>query len=317
MVHQPTWTTVQSELGPRSDNVTPVAQTPKSLVSKLSKRGPHRVLRGDLALAGQPGVVYTPAEGFNLPAVAFAHDWLAGAANYAGTLEHLASWGIVVAAPSTERGPVPSHLGLAADLGTALDICTGVRLGPGRISVHPEHVAFAGHGMGAGVAVLAAAQKRRAKAVAALFPAPTAPSAVTAAAKVEAPGLILAGVKDVDSLNSDALALHDAWQGDSLLRVVDKGSSTGLVEGRRVLGFLGVGGAERRTQHVTRALLTGFLLRHLTDDKTYAAFSDADAHFPGTHPATREDPEDSDHAADPQDAAAHRAGAQVSQLLSH
>ncbi len=308
---------MRSELGPLSDNVTRVAQTPKSLVSKLSKRGPHRVLRGDLALAGQPGVVYTPAEGFNLPAVAFAHDWLAGAANYAATFEHLASWGIVVAAPSTERGPVPSHLGLAADLGTALDICTGVRLGPGRISVHPDRVAFAGHGMGAGVAVLAAAQQGRVKAVAALFPAPTAPSAVTAAARVEVPGLILAGAKDADSMTSDALALADAWKGESLLRVVDKGSNTGLVEGRRLLGFLGVGGAERRTQHVTRALLTGFLLRHLTDDKTYAAFSDPDAHFPGTHPVTREDEEDSKGPTDPRDAAAHHAGAQISHLLGH
>ncbi|WP_430333723.1 dienelactone hydrolase family protein [Rhodococcus sp. ACT016] len=298
-----------------------MAQTPKSLVSKLSKRGPHRVLRGDLALAGQPGVVYTPAEGFNLPAVAFSHDWLAGSANYANTLEHLASWGIVVAAPNTERGPVPSHLGLAADLGTALDICTGVRLGPGRISVHPDRVAFAGHGMGAGVAVLAAAQQGRAKAVAALFPAPTAPSAVTAAAKVEVPGLILAGATDVDALNSNALQLHDAWKGESLLRVVAKGSSTGLVEGRRLLGFLGVGGAERRTQHVTRALLTGFLLRHLTDDKAYAVFSDADAHFPGTHPAHHDDVEGAEGAegfeelARREDAAAHHLGNQVGQLL--
>jgi len=291
-----------------------VAQTPKSLVSKLSKRGPHRVLRGDLALAGQPGVVYTTAEGFNLPAVAFAHDWMAGAANYADTLEHLASWGIVAAAPGTERGPVPSHLGLAADLGTTLDVCTGVRLGPGRISVQPERVAFAGHGMGAGVAVLAAAQRRRVKAVAALFPAPTTPSAVVAATRVEVPGLILAGARDVDSLNSDAVALDDAWKGESLLRVVEKGSSAGLVEGRRLVGFLGVGGSERRTQRVTRALLTGFLLRHLTDDKAYAMFSDLDAHFPGTHPAHRED-EDDAAVVHPDDAAAHRLSTQVGQLL--
>ncbi|MGF7119647.1 dienelactone hydrolase family protein [Rhodococcus sp. BE178] len=289
-----------------------MAQTPKSLVSKLSKRGPHKVLRGDLALAGQPGVVYTPAEGFNLPAVAFAHDWLASTVNYAATLEHLASWGIVAAAPATERGPVPSHLGLAADLGTTLDICTGVRLGPGRISVHPERLAFAGHGMGAGVAVLAAARTARVKAVAALFPAPTAPSATVAAARIDVPGLVLAGANDVDSLNSDALALADAWKGESLLRVVDKGSSAGVVEGRRLLGFLGVGGSERRTQHVTRALVTGFLLHHLTGDKAYASFADADAHFPGTHPALRDETDDT---LDARDAAAHHASAQIGQLL--
>ncbi|WP_305092331.1 dienelactone hydrolase family protein [Prescottella sp. R16] len=288
-----------------------MAQTPKSLVSKLSKRGPHRVLRGDLALAGQPGVVYTPAEGFNLPAVAFAHDWTAGAGNYAGTLEHLASWGIVAAAPGTERGPVPSHLGLAADLDTTLDICTGVRLGTGRISVHPERLAVAGHGMGGGVAVLAAAQQQRVRAVAALFPAPTAPSAVDAAARVNVPGLIVAGARDVDSLGSDAVALDEAWRAEHVLRVVDKASRAGLVEGRRVLAFLGAGGPERRTQHVTRALLTGFLLHHLTGDKTYAAFADADTRFPGTVVRAADD---TDESGTP-DAAEH-AGLMAGRLLS-
>ncbi|QBJ95503.1 hypothetical protein ERC79_05650 [Rhodococcus sp. ABRD24] len=286
-----------------------MAQTPKSLVSKLSKRGPHRVLRGDLALAGQPGLVYTPAEGFNLPAVAFAHDWMVGVGNYADTLEHLASWGIVAAAPNTERGPVPSHIGLAADLGTCLDICTGVRLGPGRISVHPDRLAFAGHGMGGGIAVLAAAQREQVAAVAALFPAPTAPSAVVVAARITAPGLVLSGSKDVDSLTSDALALGAAWQGPALRRTLDKASASGLIEGRRLLGALGIGGSERRTQQLTRALLTGFLLFHLTGDKTYAPFGDADAEFPGAHP-----PVAADSAGEPE-TAEHRAGVQISQLL--
>ena len=94
----------------------------RKLFSALTRRGPHRVLRGDLAFAGLPGVVYTPDSGFNLPAVVFGHDWVTGADQYRGTLEHLASWGIVAAAPDTERGLAPSALNLAYDLGTALDI---------------------------------------------------------------------------------------------------------------------------------------------------------------------------------------------------
>ena len=86
--------------------------------SALSRRGPHRCLRGDLVFAGLPGVVYTPEAGFNLPGVAFGHDWLMDASHYLGTLEHLASWGIVAAAPNTERGVAPSVLNLAFDLGT-------------------------------------------------------------------------------------------------------------------------------------------------------------------------------------------------------
>ncbi|MFD4366146.1 dienelactone hydrolase family protein [Rhodococcus sp. NPDC058521] len=251
----------------------------KSLARALSKRGPHRVLRGNLAIAGQPGVVYTPESGFNLPAVAFAHGWMNGAGHYAKTLEHLASWGIIVAAPDSERGPVPSHLGLATDLQSALDICLGVRLGPGQLSVQADRVAFVGHGMGAGAAVLAAAQ-RDVRAVAALFPAPTAPKAEKYAPNVSAPSLILAGEQDIDSMSCNATALATEWGGDAILRTVDGASSSGLIEGRRLLGAVGVASAEHKTQTTTRALLTGFLLNVLTEDKTYSAFAEADSDIP-------------------------------------
>lgn len=280
-----------------------MAANPKSLAQELSKRGPHSVLRGDLALAGLPGVVYTPAEGFNLPAVAFAHGWLTGIGKYSGLLEHLASWGIVVGAPGTERGPVPSALGLSHDLGTTLDICTGVRLGTGRISVHPERLGLVGHGMGAGAAVLAAAQ-RKVTAVAALYPAPTSPSAAAAAARIDAPGLVLVGEKSLGTLNSDAVAVAETWGGDVQLRVVDKASDDGLVEGRRLLGAVGIGGSERRTQQRTRALLTGFLLHTLTGDKTYAMFSDPETEFPGVTTLTDLDTVD------------RELGSQIHQLLA-
>ncbi|MBI3690128.1 MAG: hypothetical protein HY239_05555, partial [Mycolicibacterium aromaticivorans] len=71
----------------------------RKLFAALTRRGPHHVLRGDLAFAGLPGIVFTPASGFNLPGVAFGHDWLTDVDHYVKTLEHLASWGIVAAAP--------------------------------------------------------------------------------------------------------------------------------------------------------------------------------------------------------------------------
>ncbi|MFC7447759.1 chlorophyllase/cutinase-like alpha/beta fold protein [Rhodococcus daqingensis] len=259
-----------------------MAPTPKTLASQLSKRGPHQVLRGDLSLAGQPGVVYTPAEGFSLPVVAFAHGWMTGVDRYAQTLTHLASWGLVVAAPDTQRTPVPSHLGLAADLRTAVDICAGVRLGPGKISVDPTRVAYAGHGMGAGAAVIAAAQHGPAAAVAALFPAPTAPSAERSAAAVAGPGLIVAGGEDIDSLNCNARSIAEAWGGQAILRTVDGASGSGLTEGRRLFGALGLGGSERGTQKTTRALLTGYLLYHLLGETRYEEYALPGAHIPGT-----------------------------------
>ncbi len=148
----------------------------RKLFAALSRPGPHRVLRGDLAFAGLPGVVYTPASGLNLPAIAFGHDWLTGSAQYAGLLEHLASWGIVVGAPDTQRGLAPSVMNFAFDLGVALDIVAGVRLGPGKISVHPTKLGLVGHGFGGSAAVFAAAgMPHKPAAVVALFPTVTSP----------------------------------------------------------------------------------------------------------------------------------------------
>ncbi|WP_156687318.1 dienelactone hydrolase family protein [Mycobacterium sp. Marseille-P9652] len=254
----------------------------RKLVATLTRRGPHRVLRGDLAFAGLPGVVYTPEAGLNLPAVAFGHDWLTGAARYSRLLEHLASWGIVAGAPDTQRGLAPSVLNFASDLGTALDIVSGVRLGPGKISVHPAKLGVVGHGFGGSAAVFAAAgMPTRLAAAAALFPTVTSPPAPQPAATLKVPGLILTAPGDAKALNADALALSRAWD-SATLRVVSKAEPAGLVEGRRLTSVLGLGGPHRKTQRSVRALLTGYLLFTLAGDKTYRDFADPEVQLPRT-----------------------------------
>ena len=255
----------------------------RKLVAALHRRGPHRVLRGDLAFAGLPGVVYTPEAGLNLPAVAFGHDWLAGATRYSNLLEHLASWGIVAGAPDTQRGVAPSVLNFAFDLGTALDIVSGVRLGPGQISVHPAKLGVAGHGFGGSAAVFAAAgMPAKPAAVAALFPSVTSPPASQPAATLtKIPGLICTAPGDPTTLNSNALALAEAWD-SATLRIVSKAETGGLVEGRRLTKVLGLPGPHRRTQRSVRALLTGYLLYTLGGDKKYRDFADPEVHLPGT-----------------------------------
>lgn len=258
----------------------------RKLFAALTRRGPHQVLRGDLAFAGLPGIVFTPASGFNLPGVAFGHDWLTDVDHYVKTLEHLASWGIVAAAPSTERGLAPSVLNLSVDLGTTLDIITGVRLGPGEISVHPTKLGLAGHGFGGSAAVFAAAGLAGAasgapKAVAALFPSVTRPAAQEPASSLTVPGLVLSAPDDPQSLRTDALHLADAWKG-SVLHIVSKAESSGLAEKRRFAKVLGMPGSDKRTQKTVRALLTGFLLFHLTGDKAYREFADPEAVLPKT-----------------------------------
>jgi len=256
-----------------------VART-KTLFAALTRRGPHRVLRGDLAFAGLPGVVYTPESGMNLAGVAFGHDWLTGVDRYYGTLEHLASWGIVAAAPDTETGLAPSVLNLAYDLGTTLDIIAGVRLGPGEISVHPTKLAVGGHGIGGSAAVFAAAgMPVKPKAVVSAFPTVTKPPAEDAAATLQVPGLILAAPGDPMTLHSNAVELARAWK-SATLRTVSKAKAGGLIEGRRLARVVGLPGADRSTQKVVRALMTGYLLYTLTGDKTYRDFADPEIDLP-------------------------------------
>lgn len=263
----------------------------RTLFRALTRRGPHRVLRGDLAFAGLDGSVYTPESGFNLPAVAFGHDWLTGAGKYNTTLEHLASWGIVAAAPDTEKGLVPSHLRLAADLSSTLQIVTKMRLGDGKISVHPGKVALAGHGLGASAAVLAATsppalvdrKNRRLgpKVVVALFPSSTQPPVEETVSQLTVGGLVVTSKEDARSLRSNALALVRAWPAAEL-RSIEKGRSGALPEHGWMRLLSGLGRSRRATQQATRALMTGYLLFHLTGDKRYRAFGDASIELPHT-----------------------------------
>jgi hypothetical protein len=235
-----------------------------------------------LAFAGLPGVVYTPAAGLSLPAVAFGHDWLTGVARYSGLLEHLASWGIVAAAPDTERGLAPSVLNLAFDLGTALDIASGVRLGPGEISVHPDKLGLIGHGFGGSAAVFAAAgMKVKPKAVAALFPTVTNPAAEQPAAGLRVPGVVFSAPGSARTLRSNAIELWQAWDA-ATLRTISKAQPGGLAEGRRLTTAFGLGSPDRKTQKAVRALLTGYLLYALGGDTTYRDFADPDIQLPKT-----------------------------------
>ena len=145
-------------------------------------RGPgiRRYSRGGL----HPGVRFPPA------GIAFGHDWLTDADNYTGTLEHLASWGIVAAAPDTQRGPVP-RCSTSPTTSRHLGRDFGVRLGQGQISVSPEAPALAGHGFGAAAAVLAAGAAH-VRAVAAVFLSVTKPPPKRQQPLLTVPGLVMA-----------------------------------------------------------------------------------------------------------------------------
>jgi dienelactone hydrolase len=238
----------------------------KKLLGVLSRPGPYPVLRGDLGLIGIPGVVYAPTKGLGMPALAFGHDWLQSPERYLPLLRHLASWGIVCAAPASQRGPVPSHARFAADLVTALDVCVGVRLGDGAISVDRRRLALGGHGMGGGCAVLAAAEHEVA-AVVTLAAAESRPSAIETGRRVTAPALHLAAGKDqVAPPVAGAEPLANAWGGPVLLRTLPKANHLGFLDGKAWVDALLAGSPQSKTAKLTRALVTGFLLRELVGD---------------------------------------------------
>jgi dienelactone hydrolase len=254
-----------------------MASKPKELLEELSHAGPHEVVRGNLALAGLPGVVFTPRSGLGLPGVAFGHGWLQPPGRYRELLSHLATWGIVAAAPATQRGPLPSHRIFAADLRATLDIITGVRLGAGGLSVDPAKLALAGHSVGGGSAVLAAVDDPRVKAVATIAAAQTMPPATEAARKLTIPGLHLAAKGDlVAPAAGNAQAIAKAWGGPVQLRILDKSTHLAVTEGSHWSQRLLQGKPQWRTQRLVRALFTAFFLTHLTGTDKYRPLLEAD-----------------------------------------
>jgi len=265
----------------RSTTRPPPAGSARNALWSLSRPGPHSVLRGDLGIVGMPGLVFAPTEGLGLPAVAFGHDWLQPAHRYADLLRHLASWGIVAAAPNGHLGPLPSHHAFAGDLRETLDICVGVRLGAGRISVDSRRTAFAGHGIGGGAALIAAAARPRVAAVVTMAVASTHPGVLDAARAVDAPVLHIVGGKDVvtpGSAHAEPVAV--AAGGPVRLRAIGKASHTGFLDGTHWSDLVLAGRPDARTRTLARGLVTAFLLVHLCGDESAQVL--VDGKVPGT-----------------------------------
>jgi dienelactone hydrolase len=134
------------------------------------------------------------------PAVVFGHGWLATPDMYRSTLVTLASHGYVVMAPASESQLFPSHPRFAQDMGQCLTWLEQENArADSRLYGHIDRASLgiAGHSMGGGASMLAAAADDRIKAVVALAPAETWPdSAIAAAAQIHVPIIFIAGSED-------------------------------------------------------------------------------------------------------------------------
>jgi dienelactone hydrolase len=254
----------------------------------LAAPGPHETAAADVVVSRPDGSTFearlhyplpstsddgTQAAAGQSPVVAFGHGYQTPVDLYEGTLAHLASWGITVIAPRSGGELFPSHQAFADDLRLALDwVAAEASRGswPGR-PVDPAARGSAGHSMGGGAAVLAAADDPTIRTVATLAAAETDPSAIEAASRLVAPALFLAGSADAITPPQDhQRPIFEAKAvGPAQLRTIAGGSHCGFLDSETLLLSLVCddGTIERDEQlATTRAVLTAWLRHELAAD---------------------------------------------------
>lgn len=154
-------------------------------------------------------LVYYPAtaEGLNAPVLSggkypvlsFGHGFTLNPNLYVAIYRHLASWGYIVVAPSTETGFFPSHSNFSLDLAFVIkDMKRKNRVTSDFFFnvIDTVKCGVFGHSMGGGCSVLAGNSDTSITAVASLAAANTNPSSIAAAEFIRAPQLYLSGQRD-------------------------------------------------------------------------------------------------------------------------
>ncbi|MDI1463101.1 dienelactone hydrolase family protein [Catellatospora sp. KI3] len=203
------------------------------------------------------------------PAVAFGHGFLQTVGKYYGTMSHLASWGFVVAAPTSQGGLFPSHGSFADDLNAQLawlvaqDTTAGSRF---NAHINTAKLGLSGHSMGGGASVLAASRNPAVTTVANLAAAETNPSAATAAASVRVPMMLVAGSSDTIAPIADhQRKIYNGKGAPKQLRTITGGFHCGFMDANGT--FCDSGTITRAAQlTLARRLLTDWFRYYLAGD---------------------------------------------------
>jgi pimeloyl-ACP methyl ester carboxylesterase len=160
--------------------------------------GPGRQIQCEIYYpAVSAGENTTTAVG-EFPVIVFGHGFVMSWDAYTNVWEKLVPEGYIMVFPRTEGGMSPNHNEFALDLRicvTRMQLEATTSTSPFYQKVSP-YSAFMGHSMGGGASVLAASGQTNIETMVGLAPAETNPSAVTAAAGVTVPSLIMSGTAD-------------------------------------------------------------------------------------------------------------------------
>lgn len=227
------------------------------------------------ATAAGEDVPVAPAPPGGYPIVAFGHGYLIPWDDYDYIWEGLVPEGLIVALPRTETGLLPSHGEFGGDLAFVVRRLRAESDDPSSLlfGAVSSAGAVAGHSMGGGASVLAAAQDSTITAVANLAAAETDPSAIGAAAGITVPALLFSGGNDCVTPPADhQIPMYDALASDCRTRITISGASHCQFAEYNFTCSLGEGGCPdptitRQEQHdLTVSLLTPWLEYALRND---------------------------------------------------
>lgn len=225
------------------------------------------------ALAAGEGAALDRA-GAPYPAIAFGHGFFQEPQRYAGLLEHLAGWGLVVIATESQSGLSPDHAQFAADLSASLTYLEAANADGGswlEDALRIDRFGASGHSMGGGASILATAADRRIRALANLAAAETRPSALAAMPQVAVPVQLVVGSEDGIVAPASTQKLYQAARPPRLFSTILGGSHCGFQTNPFPIGCDRGSLPVAEQLALTKQLLTAFFLYYLADSGDWEA----------------------------------------------
>ncbi len=171
-----------------------------------------------------PALLVRPTAPGPHPVVAFAHGYLQGPSRYRPLLETIAAHGYIAIAPDTQTSPMPQPAELADDLWRAIRWVRAHEPG-----AHARLAAVAGHSMGGGAAVQAAADHPPITAAITLAAVARLGSWRIDARPLTRPAAYLVGTSDRIVPPAETRRLFDQQRGPADWFVIRGGSHCGFV----------------------------------------------------------------------------------------